>query len=119
LKVQYRGLGNLYHSPELAALHPWFRNTAPEDRGSTLRAILDQFRRKLAIRARVLEEPLPQQLRRRAQAGNRGKFELEETERAAWPIGAGEPRTILLDEAAEGGADVLRRLGEEAAVLAG
>jgi Lhr-like helicase len=67
LKVEYRGLDELCQSAELAALHPWFAGAALEDRRTVLRAILDQFRRKLAIRARVLEEPFQQQLRRRAE----------------------------------------------------
>ncbi len=67
LKIEYRGLDELIRSAELAALHPWFADAAPEDRRLLLRAILDQFRRKLAIRARVLEEPFQQQLRRRAE----------------------------------------------------
>jgi len=67
LKVEYRGLDELCQSAELAALHPWFADAAAEDRRLVLRAILEQFRRKLAIRARVLEEPFQQQLRRRAE----------------------------------------------------
>ena len=67
LKVEYRGLDELCRSAELAAIHPWFANATVEDRKMVLRAILDQFRRKLAIRARVLEESFQQQLRRRAE----------------------------------------------------
>ncbi|MCL6645066.1 MAG: hypothetical protein K6U88_08855 [Dehalococcoidia bacterium] len=67
LKVEYRGLNDLCRSTELAALHPWFASCPPEDRALLLRAILDQFRRKLAIRARVLEETFQQQLRRRSE----------------------------------------------------
>jgi len=67
LKVEYRGLDELCQSRELVALHPWFADAAPEDRRLVLRAFLDQFRRKLAIRALVLEEPFQQQLRRRAE----------------------------------------------------
>jgi hypothetical protein len=67
LKVEYGGLDDLCQGAELAALHPWFADAAPEDRRTVLRAVLDQFRRTLAIRARVLEEPFQQQLRRRAE----------------------------------------------------
>jgi ATP-dependent helicase YprA (DUF1998 family) len=67
LKVEYRGLDELCERHELPRLHPWFAQAAPQDRTSLLRPVLDQFRRKLAIRARVLEEPFQQQLRRRAE----------------------------------------------------
>ncbi|GIW42727.1 MAG: DEAD/DEAH box helicase [Candidatus Binatia bacterium] len=67
LKVEYRGLEELCRGDELTGLHPWFAGAAPQDRMTLLRPILDQFRRKLAIRARVLEEPFQQQLRRRAE----------------------------------------------------
>ncbi|MGC8915769.1 MAG: DEAD/DEAH box helicase [Thermoanaerobaculum sp.] len=67
LKVEYRGLDDLSQSAELAALHPGLAQASPEERARLLRAMLDQFRRKLAIRARVLEEPFQQQLRRRAE----------------------------------------------------
>jgi ATP-dependent helicase YprA (DUF1998 family) len=67
LKVGYRGLEELCKSGDLAPLHPWFAHAAPQDRASLLRPVLDQFRRKLAIRAHVLEEPFQQQLRRRAE----------------------------------------------------
>jgi hypothetical protein len=67
LKVEYRGLAELCESHELARLHPWFAEAAPQDRAVLLRPVLDQFRRKLAIRARVLEERFQQQLRRRAE----------------------------------------------------
>ncbi len=66
LKIDYRGLDELCESNTLASVHPWFAGVAPEERKVVLRAILDQFRRKLAIRARVLEEQFQQQLRRRA-----------------------------------------------------
>ncbi len=67
LNVAYRGLAELCHSAELAALHPSFAAAPPEERSVVLRAILDHFRRKLAIRARVFDEVFQQQLRRRAE----------------------------------------------------
>jgi hypothetical protein len=67
LRVDYRGLEELCASTELADTHPWFANSSPEERQRLLRAILDQFRRKLAIRARVLDETFQQQLRRRSE----------------------------------------------------
>jgi len=67
LKVEYRGLDDLCQSAELTALHPGFAQASPEERARLLRAMLDQFRRKLAIRAPVLEEQFQQQLRRRAE----------------------------------------------------
>ena len=67
LKVEYRGLDTLCQSAELAELHPGFAQASPEERARLLRAMLDQFRRKLAIRAQVLDERFQQQLRRRAE----------------------------------------------------
>ncbi len=67
LRIEYRGLQALCESEELAGVHPWFAKSTPEERQRLLRAILDQFRRKLAIRARVLDETFQQQLRRRAE----------------------------------------------------
>ncbi|NGO39052.1 DEAD/DEAH box helicase [Limisphaera ngatamarikiensis] len=67
LKVEYRGLEELCRSAELGALHPRLGDAAPGERMAMLRPILDQFRRKLAIQARVLEEGFQQQLRRRAE----------------------------------------------------
>lgn len=67
LKVEYRGLDELCQSPELTAVCPKLSAIALEERKILLRAILDQFRRKLAIRARVLEETFQQQLRRRSE----------------------------------------------------
>jgi ATP-dependent helicase YprA (DUF1998 family) len=67
LRIRYRGLEELCRRPELASLHPWFAQASVEEREALLRPILDQFRRKLAIRVRVLDKEFQKVLRRRAQ----------------------------------------------------
>ncbi len=67
LKVRYRGLDALCESAELAELDRSLAETRPAERELLIRAILDQFRRKLAISAGILEEQNQQQLRRRAE----------------------------------------------------
>jgi hypothetical protein len=66
LKVDYRGLTELCQDEgawsELTAL----ARLGWQERETILRAILDHFRRKLAIRAKVLEEVFQQHLRRRS-----------------------------------------------------
>jgi ATP-dependent helicase YprA (DUF1998 family) len=66
LSIEYYGLETLCQSQKLVDLHPWFRQAAGEERKTLLRAVLDQFRRKLAIRVRALEEDFQKSLRRRA-----------------------------------------------------
>ncbi|QUW01731.1 DEAD/DEAH box helicase [Chloracidobacterium sp. MS 40/45] len=66
LSIGYYGLDTLCQSQKLLDLHPWFRRADVGERKALLRAVLDQFRRKLAIRVRVLEEDFQKSLRRRA-----------------------------------------------------
>jgi Lhr-like helicase/RNA polymerase subunit RPABC4/transcription elongation factor Spt4 len=67
LKIEYRGLEGLCQSPDLAAVCPRLAAASTEERKALLRAILDQFRRKLAIQTRVLNETFQQQLRKRSE----------------------------------------------------
>lgn len=67
LRIEYRGLKELCRSGELSRVHPWFEGRSPEECQSLIRTILDHFRRKLAIRTKVLEEKFQQQLRRRSE----------------------------------------------------
>ncbi|MFS8923529.1 DEAD/DEAH box helicase [Synechococcus sp. B60.1] len=67
LKIEYRGLKELCQSSALAPLNPWFVQASVEERERLLRALLDQFRRKLAIDVPVLRTEFQRNLRRRAE----------------------------------------------------
>ncbi len=67
LKIEYHGLKELCQGSALAPLHPWLVQAEPEERERLLRAVLDQFRRKLAIDVRVLQAEFQRNLRRRAE----------------------------------------------------
>ncbi|HUU97470.1 MAG TPA: DEAD/DEAH box helicase, partial [Phycisphaerae bacterium] len=67
LRVAYRGMEAACGNDELWAFHPAVAALPASERQVIVRTILDQFRRKLAISARGLEETVQQQLRRRAE----------------------------------------------------
>ena len=67
LKVDYRGLEELCRNEAVWSELTALARRAPEERERIVRALLDHFRRKLAIRAKVLEETFQQQLRRRSE----------------------------------------------------
>lgn len=67
LRVEYRGLEELCQSEDLATVCPSLREMTLEQRKVLIRAILDQFRRKLAICARALKADFQRQLRKRAE----------------------------------------------------
>lgn len=67
LRIRYRGLDELCRDDRRWTFHPATAALPPAEREVLLRAVLDQFRRKLAINSKVLQETFQQQLRRRAE----------------------------------------------------
>ena len=67
LRVGYRGLEELVTDDSHWAFHPNVAALSAEERDVLVRAVLDQFRHKLAISSKVLEETFQQQLRRRSE----------------------------------------------------
>ncbi|MGH9447053.1 MAG: helicase-related protein, partial [Terriglobia bacterium] len=67
LRVGYRGLEELCADDARWAFHPIAASSPAEEGQVLVRAVLDQFRHKLAISTKVLEETFQQQLRRRSE----------------------------------------------------
>ncbi|MCR4413455.1 MAG: DEAD/DEAH box helicase [Thermoguttaceae bacterium] len=67
LRVGYRGLEALCADNTRWQFHPEIAAMPAEERETVMRAVLDQFRRKLAISCRCLQETAQQQIRRRAE----------------------------------------------------
>jgi ATP-dependent helicase YprA (DUF1998 family) len=67
LRVDYDGLEEACARDELWRGVPVLRGASPEHRGRVVRAVLDHFRKRLAIEARALDGDRQQQLRRRAE----------------------------------------------------
>jgi very-short-patch-repair endonuclease len=67
LRVGYRGLETLCADNARWQFHPAVAGLPASDRERLVRAFLDQFRRKLAIACRCLQETNQQQIRRRSE----------------------------------------------------
>jgi len=67
LRVGYRGLDALCADDARWAFHPNIAALSADERRVLVRAVLDQFRRKLAISCRCLQETNQQQIRRRSE----------------------------------------------------
>jgi hypothetical protein len=67
LRVGYRGMEVLCSDNARWGFHPAVAVLPPADREALIRTVLEQFRRKLAIAVRCLQETTQQQMRRRAE----------------------------------------------------
>jgi hypothetical protein len=67
LRVGFRGLEALCAEDSRWNFHPSVAGLEPGERETLARAVLDQFRRKLAISCRCLQETTQQQIRRRSE----------------------------------------------------
>ena len=67
LRVGYRSLESLCADNTRWQFHPAVAAMPAAERETVIRAVLDQFRRKLAISCRCLQETTQQQIRRRAE----------------------------------------------------
>jgi len=66
LRMEYEGLPQLAERGDLFRDLPGLVDCTPDGRARVLQAVLDYFRKRLAIEARVLQETPQQQLRRRS-----------------------------------------------------
>jgi ATP-dependent helicase YprA (DUF1998 family)/very-short-patch-repair endonuclease len=79
LRIGYRGLEAMCEDNARWQFHPSVTGLAPTDRLRLVRTFLDQFRRKLAIAARCLQETNQQQIRRRSEQNLNEFWGLDET----------------------------------------
>ena len=79
LRVGYRGLETLCADNARWQFHPGIAALTETERETLIRAFLDQFRRKLAIAARCLQETNQQQIRRRSEQHLNEFWGLDET----------------------------------------
>jgi len=81
LKIEYEGLNALCFDDAKWQNIKQFSALSPDERKEILRTILDHFRKKLAIKAKLLEETQGQQLRRRIDAEINEQWAGEDIER--------------------------------------
>lgn len=67
LRVGYRGMEGLCADTAKWSFHPALAAMSPAERERITRAVLEQFRRKLAVSCRCLQETTQQQIRRRSE----------------------------------------------------
>jgi Lhr-like helicase len=67
LRIEYRGLENFCKWEDLWKEHPVLASLAAQERMSLMRVILDHFRRNRALNAKVFQEQIQSQLRRRCE----------------------------------------------------
>ena len=79
LRVGYRGLEALCADNPRWQFHASLATSDPARRERVIRAVLDQFRRKLAIACRCLQETNQQQIRRRAEQNLNDFWGLDES----------------------------------------
>ena len=79
LRTAYRGIEELCADSSRWTFNMTLAGMSAEDRLTLVRAVLDQFRRKLAISCRCLQETPQQQMRRRAEQSLNEFWGLDET----------------------------------------
>jgi len=67
MRIEYQGLPQLAEQDDLFRDLPALAGCTPGERAGVLRAVLDYFRKRLAIETRMLQETPQQQLRRRSE----------------------------------------------------
>ncbi|MEJ5299695.1 MAG: helicase-related protein [Thermodesulforhabdaceae bacterium] len=67
LKIEYDGLSKLCEREDLFKYLPGLSSRSQEERFEILQAVLDYFRKRLAIRARALQDDHQKELRRRSE----------------------------------------------------
>ncbi len=123
LRIEYHGLETLCANAAAWAFHSAVAALVPADRLRLCRVVLDQFRRKLAIACRCLEETTQQQIRRRAEQHLNEFWGLDDTSSELRPanrfVWLGQSTRLVegfsLNERSALGRFLMQRLGLDAA----